>query len=418
MSTLESAPAWLSTTLAESELGAWWREAISPYEQLTHSLTTADFRQARLALNGAERIPDSSELYSDLAAKRFEIGVLLLAHIFIEKIAGLPQELCLAFDRFNPILAVAATLNKRAQLPLTIMPAPDAELGHWVLPLAPAGLTETDPGLCRLILGNCPIAAADQLRKAIPGVHLVPAHPQTVATALSNAPSHHWLTIVIPALDPEQACRAIQGIIDQVTKHVTVFVISPNEPPPESRLETLCRQCASELDISIVQITVFDVGPYDAMNLGIKLSKTPWVYFLGIDDSLASAKVLDEIMNVANGAPDGVRMIYGNVEIQGSGHGTYDKQIYAYAFDYDRLQRQTPCHQAIFYRVEALREIGGYSLNYPVCADWHTNLRLWRTGNPIFIDLVVARFARGGISSLVLDDQFFEDLPGLWASYK
>ncbi len=416
MSILHSTIAWLSATLNESDLSPSWREATQPLGQMARALTEADFHRARSVLTG-QKLSEFLGNCPNLEDKRTGVGILLLAHILNEKLAGLGQQSYLKLNHFNAIAAVAAQLEHDTQLPLTVMPPPTQQNSRPKLPKAPSNFTTRQPNIGRLVFSSSKEMTANHVHSMIPEAHLVRGDHNEFIDGLESLPLHHWLTIVIPAMDPSKARQAIQGIAEQTGGGVTVLVISPCEEPPAGNLEALSSQFEGKSDLAVLHIRGFDRGPYDAMNLGIKIAKTPWIYFLGVDDSLASSNVLSEVKIAADRAPQDSQIIYGNVEIQGSGHGTYDKQIYAYEFDYDRMKRQTPCHQAIFYRTAALRRIGGYSLQYPVCADWHANLQLWRSAEPIFIDLVIAKFARGGISSSIRDDQFFDDLPGLWALY-
>ena len=63
---------------------------------------------------------------------------------------------------------------------------------------------------------------------------------------------------------------------------------------------------------------------------------------------------------------------------------------------------------------------GGYSLAYPICANWHGNPRLWQPSATIFIDLTAAKFSRGEVSSTVYDYDydFFRGLPLIWDQNK
>jgi nucleoside-diphosphate-sugar epimerase len=51
---------------------------------------------------------------------------------------------------------------------------------------------------------------------------------------------------------------------------------------------------------------------------------------------------------------------------------------------------------------------------WPTCL----HLRLWRLGSPRFVDTIVAKFNRGGLSSKIIDAQFFAELPDVWDAFQ
>jgi hypothetical protein len=144
------------------------------------------------------------------------------------------------------------------------------------------------------------------------------------------------------------------------------------------------------------------------------ISESKWVYFLGVNDSLADPVVLEDVRAKLNGVAHDCSLVYGNVRMIGAGPGSEDGEIYAGRFDYARLKRQNICHQAIFYRRDALLNVGGFDLKYRVNSDWAANLRIWKSANPQYFGRTIANFSRGGLSSKVVDKAFFDDLEEIW----
>jgi hypothetical protein len=92
--------------------------------------------------------------------------------------------------------------------------------------------------------------------------------------------------------------------------------------------------------------------------------------------------------------------LYGNVKITGDPTWAKRDAVYDGCFDLRKLLKKNICHQAIFYRSEfLLRSVGCYNEKYVPCADWDFNLRCWSKGVFEFLDVTVAGFHAGGISS-------------------
>jgi glycosyltransferase involved in cell wall biosynthesis len=148
-----------------------------------------------------------------------------------------------------------------------------------------------------------------------------------------------------------------------------------------------------------------DRGAYDALNRAISRARGTWLYFLGSDDELNDENVLKEAMS-----PEHVNdneVLYGNVRLVGDCWAAHDS-IYDGPFDLAKLLRKNICHQAIFYRADLVRRVGGFNLDYPMLADWDFNLRCWALTEFKFIDLIIAKFYAGGISTRKQSEERFQ----------
>ena len=147
-----------------------------------------------------------------------------------------------------------------------------------------------------------------------------------------------------------------------------------------------------------------DRGVYDAMNRAILRARGTWLYFLGSDDELNDENVLKNAMSPEHAYNNEV--LYGNVRVIGDCCWAAHGSIYDGPFDLQKLLIKNISHQAIFYSAELVGRAGSFNLDYAICADWDFNLRCWALTKFKYIDLVVAKFYAGGISTKETDKQF------------
>jgi glycosyltransferase involved in cell wall biosynthesis len=105
-----------------------------------------------------------------------------------------------------------------------------------------------------------------------------------------------------------------------------------------------------------------DSGIYDAMNKGIRLAKSEWVFFLNAGDEFESDETLS---NVFSKSFENSSIIYGDTLLKS------DNQIINYPDVINKLWffSDTICHQSIFFNRKLFKEIGDFNLNYKILAD-------------------------------------------------
>lgn len=148
----------------------------------------------------------------------------------------------------------------------------------------------------------------------------------------------------------------------------------------------------------IFYISETDAGIYDAMNKGINHAKGEWLLFLGADDELYNHCVLEDVFKtISKGIP--AKLIYGDVQIHGYNNWAKDGQIYDGVFDSDKLLMHNICHQSIFYHRTVFEKLGNFNVSYSICADWDFNLKCFSAYTVQYVNIIVAHFSTGGLSS-------------------
>ena len=111
-----------------------------------------------------------------------------------------------------------------------------------------------------------------------------------------------------------------------------------------------------------------DRGIYDGMNKGLGMATGDYCLFLNSGDYLVDNPVLSLLFDKTILNED---LIIGRQKfINERGRITKGWRIDENEMDERFVWINTLPHQATFIKTAVLKEIGGYDLNYPVCADW------------------------------------------------
>jgi glycosyltransferase involved in cell wall biosynthesis len=211
-----------------------------------------------------------------------------------------------------------------------------------------------------------------------------------------------FFSIIIPTYNAAPTLAAcLQSIVQQTMNDWEILIMDSL-----SKDDTIA--IASEFKNNFPNIKIIaekDKGIYDGMNKGIRMAQGEWLYFLGSDDKLFDAAVLEKMAAFITDSP-GTDVVYGNVYSERF-KGTYDG-----VFDITKIRTKNISHQAIFFKRWLFEKTGDFDLKYRSQSDWDHNLKWMLSGqlHNKFIDLIIARYADGGFSSVHGDDVFYADL--------
>lgn len=156
-----------------------------------------------------------------------------------------------------------------------------------------------------------------------------------------------------------------------------------------------------------------DTGVYHAMNKALNRIHGKWVYFLGSDDMFYSSSTLAEVAAYLKNNQD-LQILYGNVFIKNDTGWASANTIYDGFFSIPKLLLKNICHQAIFYKNSLFEDQGlAFNPDIKICADYEFNLTCFAKCKSAYVDLIIAVFNGGGISSKHIDDGFSELKPYL-----
>jgi glycosyltransferase involved in cell wall biosynthesis len=212
-------------------------------------------------------------------------------------------------------------------------------------------------------------------------------------------------SIIIPTYNSETTLSlALNSLINQTYKDFEVVIIDGGST---DETLTLINSFKDKFK-NINTVSEKDEGIYDAMNKGINIASGKWLYFMGSDDVFYNNSILESLANVINDTK--AKVVYGNCKIIGDTGWAKDGDIYDGPFTLQKLLEKNICHQAMCYQAQFVKnEIGYYNQIYVKSADWDFNLRCWAKGNFEYVDIIIASFASGGVSTDSTDHVLISD---------
>ncbi|MGI8543125.1 MAG: glycosyltransferase family 2 protein [Aridibacter sp.] len=156
---------------------------------------------------------------------------------------------------------------------------------------------------------------------------------------------------------------------------------------------------------NLTLISEKDEGVYYAFNKAIDLASGKYLYFIGAGDCL-KADILEQVEEFL--LPETPSLIYGKCYF--AKQKTYNGK----KFTADLFIRDNICQQGIFYHRTIFDIIGKFDVKYKSFADWFLNLRCFldRAITKRYVNLLIADYEEGGLSSEIQDDPVFvEEFP-------
>lgn len=216
---------------------------------------------------------------------------------------------------------------------------------------------------------------------------------------------HPLFSIIIPTYNSERTLRAsLDSIVAQHYKEVEVFVQDGMSSDKTVKIANTYKEKLPHLKV----VSEKDEGIYDAMNKALLKVNGSWVLFLGSDDTLHDAWVLEKVSEKIKSTT--AKVLYGDAQIIGDTGWAKDGDIYAGVFTIEKLLNQNICHQAMFYNTNFIKdEIGVFNSEYPKSGDWDFNIRCWAKMPFEYLGITVANFKAGGFSTYSNDIRFSEE---------
>ena len=202
------------------------------------------------------------------------------------------------------------------------------------------------------------------------------------------------ISIIIATWNAGRTLRdCLDSIVPQINKDIELIIVDGCSKDDTNEIISSYGEKVS------YTISEPDNGIYDAWNKGVKVAKGNWVAFIGADDVLLP-NALKTYLDCINSTPeiDSYDYICAlNEHVDENGKilkvlgGKPDWNIYRY--------QMNAAHVASLHNRHNLFEtIGGYDLQFKICADYDLLLRKRDKLRSVFIPVHIARMKVGGMS--------------------
>ncbi|MDP2230726.1 glycosyltransferase family 2 protein [Methylotenera sp.] len=144
-----------------------------------------------------------------------------------------------------------------------------------------------------------------------------------------------------------------------------------------------------------------DKGIYNAWNKGLTQVKGEWICFLGADDFLWDAQVIELISQQLEKIPSSIRVAYGKIMLLDNDA----EPLHLVGDSWGKVQerfKQMMCipHQGVMHRLSLFDCHGKFDESFRIAGDYELLMRELKTADAAFLlNVVVAGMRQGGISS-------------------
>jgi len=139
------------------------------------------------------------------------------------------------------------------------------------------------------------------------------------------------------------------------------------------------------------------LGIYEAMNEGLGLATGIYTWFMNAGDKFASGVILEKGVNEIRKGDFG--LVIGSHQLQGCAREFSNKyrtrNLTAVNFSFNR---GGGCHQAMIFRTDILKKIGGFNVSYSLASDFDLVIRVLKISQGSRVLEIYADIEPGGIA--------------------
>lgn len=144
-----------------------------------------------------------------------------------------------------------------------------------------------------------------------------------------------------------------------------------------------------------------DRGIYNAWNKGLAQAHGEWICFLGADDFLWDAQVLERVAAQLVMIPPDIRVAYGQIMLLNN----QGENLYPVGEPWKKVKERfkqimSVPHPGLMHRRSLFEQHGNFDESFRIAGDYELLLRELKTADAFFIsDIILAAMRQGGVSS-------------------
>ena len=155
---------------------------------------------------------------------------------------------------------------------------------------------------------------------------------------------------------------------------------------------------AKEIEGSDKRVLVIEQsgsGIYEAMNEGLAVASGEFIWFMNAGDKFATESAIDHALTLIFNSRAGVVIGGYQVEngIQGASYTYSSRELSALRFAFNR---RGGCHQAMLFRTEVVKELGGFNPHYSLAGDFDLVIKVIRSTSAYRASEIYAAIEPGG----------------------
>jgi len=157
---------------------------------------------------------------------------------------------------------------------------------------------------------------------------------------------------------------------------------------------------AQEIKSNDARVQVIEqngLGIYTAMNQGIEKARTDLIWFMNAGDEFADATALGVGVQAILNANVGLVIGGYKIAVEGN-HRVFSFASKPISTLHFAFTRRGGCHQAMIFRTEILRDLGGFTCNFRLANDFELVLKVIERAGAIRVPDVFAKVEPGGVS--------------------
>jgi putative colanic acid biosynthesis glycosyltransferase len=169
-------------------------------------------------------------------------------------------------------------------------------------------------------------------------------------------------------------------------------------------------ELAEELALQDSRVRVIaesDTGVYPAMNEGLECSSGEFCWFMNAGDQFLNSNVLQaalfEVSNQKFGLVIGGHKVESKNDVRAYSYSAKILGEIEFAFN-----RRGGCHQAMMFRTQMLREIGGFDTSYSLASDFDLVLKVLRISHALRVPEIYALIEPGGLADQSIYSVFMQ----------